>query len=161
LNPRSWTTLWALGEVCLKLRASDMAALILEQARAIKPQDANVLVTLGRVLTEELEFERAKEAFREAIALANDFHAIMALGFVCRELGQNAEAVEVYESLIKRGMSTLGVLVGLAGVPSACVNVDLLAELEKLPRDQTAGTREFDELAAFVRATALDKAGRH
>jgi len=58
-------------------------------------------------------------------------------------------------------MSTLEVLYGLANVPSARVNVDLLAELEKLPRDQTDGTREFDELAAFVRATALDKAGRH
>ena len=161
LNPRSWATLTALGGVCLELQANDMAALILEQARAIRPRDANVLMTLGRVYSEEREYERAKEAFREALALKDDFHAIMALAFVCRELGQNAEAAEVYKSLIKRGMSTLEVLFGLANVPSACVNVDLLAELEKLPRDQTGGTREFDELAAFVRATALDKAGRH
>ena len=160
LNPRNWATLTALGGVCLELQANDMAALILEQARAIRPRDANVLMTLGRVYAEEREYERAKEAFREAVALKDDFYAIMALGFVCRELGQNAEAVEVYKSLIKRGMSTLEVLFGLANVP-ACVNVDLLAELEKLPRDQTDGPREFDELAVFVRATALDKAGRH
>jgi Flp pilus assembly protein TadD len=159
LNPRSWTTLTALGGVCLELQANDMAALILQQARAIKPRDANVLMTLGRVYIEEREYERAKETFREAVALKDDFHAIMALGFVCRELGQNAEAAEVYESLIKRGMSTLEVLFGLSNLPSACVNVDLLAELEKLPRGQAEDTREFDELAAFVRATALDKAG--
>src|SRR5262249_15945100 len=45
-------------------------------------------------------------------------------------------------------------------VPSAFVNVDLLAELDKLSRDQT-DEREFEEYAAFVRARALDKAGRH
>ena len=161
LNPRNWATLTALAGVCLELQANDMAALILEQARAIKPRDANVLVTLGRVYAEEREYERAKEAFREAVALKDDFHAIMALGFVCRELGRNAEAAEAYKSLIKRGMSTLEVLFGLASLPSACVGVDLLAKLDKLPRDPTGGTRDFDELVAFVRATALDKAGRH
>jgi tetratricopeptide (TPR) repeat protein len=161
LNPRNWGTLTALAGVCLELQANDMAALMLEQAQAIRPQDANVLMTLGRIYSEEREYERAKEAFREAVALKDDFHALMALGFVSKELGQNAEAVEVYESLIKRGMSTLEVLVGLTTVPSACVNVDLIGELEKLPRDQTEGRRESAELAAFVRAAALDKAGRH
>src|SRR5262245_44579658 len=101
LNPRSWATLAAPGGVCLELQANETAALILEQARAIMPRDANVLESLGRLYAEEREYERAKEAFREAVALKDDFHAIMALGLVCKELGQNAEAVEVYESLIK------------------------------------------------------------
>src|SRR5262249_2759491 len=87
--------------------------------------------------------------------------AIMGLGWMCMELGQNAEAVEVFESLIKRGMSALPVLFALTGMPSAYINVDLLAELDKLPRDQTEGQQEFEQLAAFVRIRALDKAGRH
>src|SRR5712691_7185779 len=35
LDPRSWTTLTALGGVYLRLEAKEMAALALEQARAI------------------------------------------------------------------------------------------------------------------------------
>jgi len=46
-----------------------MAVLALERARAIKPRDPNILVTLGQVYQEEREYERAKEAFREAVAL--------------------------------------------------------------------------------------------
>jgi tetratricopeptide (TPR) repeat protein len=154
-------TLTALAGVCLELRANEMAALALEQARAIKPRDANVLALLGEVYFQEREYERAKEAYREAVALEDDlFIAIMGLGNVSEELGQIAEAVEAYESLIKRGMSALEVLVALTTLPSAYVNVDLLAELDKLPRIPE-GAREFDEFAAFVRATALDKAGRH
>jgi tetratricopeptide (TPR) repeat protein len=161
LNPRSWMTLTALASVCLELRATDMAALALDQARAIKPRDANVLVMLGEVYIQEHEFERAKEAFREAIALEDDLYAaIMGLGFACEQLGQNAEAVELFKSLLKRGMSTLGVLLAFSSVPSAFINVDLLAELDKLSRNQ-ADEREFEESAAFIRARALEKAGRH
>jgi Flp pilus assembly protein TadD len=161
LNPRSWMTLTALAAVCLELHASDMAALALEQARSIKPRDANILVMLGETYIEEREYERAKETLREAVALEDDLYAaIMGLGFACEQLGQNAEAVKIYESLLKRGMSTLEVLFAFTSVPSAFVNIDLLAELDKLTRNQT-GEREFEQYAAFIRARALDIAGRH
>jgi len=162
LDPRSWITLTALGNVCLELHANDMALLALEQARAIKPRDANVLVTLGEVYRREREYERAKEAYREAVALEDNLlPAIMGLGWACMELGQNAEAVDAFEGLIKRGMSAPAVLFALTGLPSAYINVDLLAELDKLPRGQTESEREFEQLAAFVRISALDKAGHY
>src|SRR5262249_21746798 len=161
LNPRSWKALTALAGVCLELDATDMAALAIEQAGAIKPRDASVLVTLAEIYFKERELERAKEAYRQAVALEDELYAaVVGLGKVCEQLGQHAEAVEVYESLIKRGMSTLEVVFAFTTVPSAFVNVDLLAELDKLSRDQT-DEREFEEYAAFVRARALDKAGRH
>ena len=84
----------------------------------------------------------------------------MGLGNVCMHLGQNAEAVEVYEGLIKRGMSALPVLLGLSSLPLALVNVDLLAELDKLSTNQT-DSPELAEAATFVRYSAFDKAGRH
>src|SRR5262249_57493086 len=46
LNPSSWTTLTALSGVYLALNAPEMAAQALEQAKAIKPNDAAVLMTL-------------------------------------------------------------------------------------------------------------------
>jgi len=139
-----------------------MAVLALEQARAIKPRDSNILVTLGQVYQEEREYERAKEAFREAVALEDTLlPALMGLGNVCMHLGQYAEAVELYEGLIKRGMSAVPVLLALSDLPLALVNVDLLAELDKLSADQIKGNSALTEGATFVRSGAFDKAGRH
>jgi len=161
LNPRSWMTLTALAGVCLELHAGDMAARVLEQARAIKPRDANVLVTLGELYRAEREYELAKEAFREAVTLEDRLlPAVMGLGRVCAELGQNAEAAEVFEGLINRGMSDVAVLFALTGVPSPFIKVDLLAELDKLSRHQSEGGQD-EQHAALVRAAALDGAGRH
>src|SRR5262249_36279812 len=155
LNPRSWMTLTALATVCLELHANDMAAVVMEQARAIKPRDANVLVILGEVYIQEREFERAKEVFRESVALEDDLYAAMiGLGLACEHLGQNAEAMELYESLLKRGMSTLDVLLAFASLPSAFVTANLLAELVKLSSNHY-DKREFEECAAFIRARAL------
>ena len=63
LNPRSWKTLTALSGVYLRLGASEMAALALEQAKAINPNDAGVLVTLGEIYREEREYELAYDAY--------------------------------------------------------------------------------------------------
>ena len=57
-------------------------------------------------------------------------------------------------------MSTLDVLLAFASLPSAFVTVDLLAELNKLSSNHY-DKREFEECAAFIRAWALNKAGRH
>src|SRR5262249_38230764 len=161
LNPRSWKAQTAFARVCVELDATDMAALAIEQARAIKPRDANVLVTLAEIDFKEREFERAKEAYREPWAFDQDLYpAIMGLGNVCQLLGQHAEAVQAFESLIKRGMSTLEVVFAFTSVPLVFVNIDLLAELDKLSRDP-ADERQFEEHAGFIRATAADKAGRH
>src|SRR5262249_44727620 len=161
LNPRSWKTLTALATVYLHFGATDLAAQALEQARAIRPRDSSILLTLAEVYREEREYELAKEAYREAAALEDTLvPAHTGLGHACAHLGQNAEAVEVYEGLIKRGMSSVLVLHALSSMPSALVNVDLLAELDKLPASETED-REFAEAATIVRVMALDKVGRH
>ena len=98
LNPRNWMTLTALASVCLELHANDMAAFVMEQARAIKPRDANVLVMLGEIYIREREFESAKEAFRQAVELEDDLYAaIMGLGLASEHLGQKGEAMKLYE----------------------------------------------------------------
>src|SRR5262245_22825244 len=126
LNPRSWKTLTALAAVCLHFGATDMATQALEQARAIRPRDSKILVTLAEVYREEREYELAKEAYREAVALEDTLEpALIGLGEACMHLGQNAEAVQVYEGLIKRGMSSVLTLHWLSNVPLALVNVDL------------------------------------
>src|SRR5260370_29956929 len=84
LNPRSWMTLTALSGIYLQLDAREMAPQALDQARAIKPKDANVLVTLGEIYRQEREYELPKNAFRPAVALEEDLvPAPLGLGWVC------------------------------------------------------------------------------
>src|SRR5262249_33664911 len=63
--------------------------------------------------------------------------------------------------LIKRGMSAVPVLLALASLPPALVDVDLLVELDKLSANQTEGSPELAEAAAIVRSLAFSQAGRH
>src|SRR5260370_31478442 len=108
LNPRSWMTLTALSGIYLEFDAREMAAQALEQARAIKPKDANVLVTLGEIYRQEREYELAKDAFRQAVALEENLvPAAMGLGWICSYLGHNAEAPRLFEALLNHGMSFL------------------------------------------------------
>jgi tetratricopeptide (TPR) repeat protein len=162
LNPRSWSTLTALSGVYLELGANEMAAQALEQARAIKPQDANVLVTLGEIYRQEREYELAKEAFGSALKIEpNLVPAASGFGWICLYLGHNAEAVETFEGLVKRGVCTFEILAALAQVPSSLITVDLVAETEKLSREFDGKDPHLNNSLRFVHAIGLDKAGRY
>jgi tetratricopeptide (TPR) repeat protein len=161
LHPRSWMTLTALSGVYLALGAPEMAAHALEQARAIKPDDSNVLATLGEVYREEREYELARDAYRQALAIEPDLApAATGLGWVCSYMGEDGEAVEVFERLVERGARSLEVLHALTSLPASLVSVDVLAEMEKVVREPTLDKPIFESALAFIRATALDKAGR-
>ena len=162
LNPRSWKTLTALSGVYLRLDASEMAALALEQAKAINPNDAGVLVTLGEIYREEREYELAYDAYRDAAKLDPSLvPAALGSATICMHLGRYAEAAHVLEDLIERGMLSIDVLHGLAGLPAGLIHVDVLTELDKVVRSETAPDAEFAVLAAFNRVAALDKQGRY
>ena len=162
LNPRSWTTLTALSGVYSCLGANEMAAQALEQAKAIKPQDTSILLTIGEIYRDQNEYELARDAYRQALALeANLVPAAMGLGWICSHMGQHAEAADAFEGLIKRGMRSIEVLHALTGLPAALVSIDLLTELDKVVCDQSADKARLENMAAFTRAAALDRAARH
>jgi len=162
LDPGSWTTLTVLSSVYLRLNAKEMAAKILEQANLIKPNDANVLVTLGEIYREEQEYEVARDTFSRAVELdPNLLPAAMGLGSSYSSLGQHAEAAQVFEGIIKRGAPLFDALDGLANLPASFVSIDLLSQLDKVIRDEGRDKAEFDNHVAFIRAAALDHAGRH
>lgn len=162
LNPRSWSTLTALSGVYLELGAREMAALALEQARAINPQDPAILVTLGEIYIREREYEKAKDAFAEAVALDKSYVAAeTGYGWACLHLGENETAARVFEGLLDRGVRTLEVLTALTYLPASLVHADLLDAIDKHVADVAEREGIVDPAIAFVRATALDKIGRH
>jgi tetratricopeptide (TPR) repeat protein len=161
LNPRSWKALTALSAVYLELGASEMAAQTLEQARAIKPNDAGIFATLGKIYQAEREYELAYDSYGSAIELdpALDI-AVIGLGVSCMYLGRYGEAVKVFEGLIKRGNRSLVAFSALAESPSPLVSLDLMSELSKVAPDKKQDKIEFESAIAAIKAAALDKAGK-
>ena len=110
LNPRSWMTHAALAGVYLRLDAKEMAAHTLEQARAIKPKEPTILVTLGETYSEEREYERARDAYREAIEVEPGMtEAAIGLAYACIALGQHNEAADALERLIGEALGPCAV----------------------------------------------------
>jgi Flp pilus assembly protein TadD len=162
LNPRNWMTLTALSGVYLRLGAIEMAKQTIDQARSIEPREPGVLLVLGDILREEREFHLARDAYRQAVATDPSLApAAVGLGWCLADLGEYQEAARVFETLIERGMRLLEPLRALASFPASVVRIDLLTQLEKAVREPGESEVEFDISAAFIRATALDRAGRH
>jgi tetratricopeptide (TPR) repeat protein len=162
LNPENWRALTALSAVYLELGASEMAAHTLEKASSIEPHDASILITLGEIYREECEYELAQDAYRKAAELDHSLLAAsVGLGACCTQLGQYAEAADIFESLLKRGFYSPVVFFELLNLPPSLVKVDMLPELGKMLRDEKDGGAKLESSAAFIRASVLDRAGRH
>ncbi len=162
LNPKDWKTLTALSGVYLRLGAGVMAARTLEQAAQLKPEDTNILITLGEIYREEREYEASAVAFRRASALDRSLHAAkMGLGLSCTHLGQLTEAAAAFEELVEDGSRKVKLLYSLSQLPAQLVNADVLSLLDEVVPDAHEGKNDLDSALAFTRAAALDKAGRH
>ncbi len=162
LNPRSWITYTALAGVYLRLDAREMAAQALEQARAIKPNEASILVTLGEVYREEREYELARVVLEQAVAVEPDLEAaIVGLASVYVTLGDHGKAVDTLNTLFTRRPPSLGALISLLSLPKQFIERDVLQDLAKLGPAEGLNEGENKTILAFVKAAALDKAGRH
>ena len=160
-NPRNIPTLTALSGVYLEMKAPETAAYTLEQARAINPKDSNVLITLGEIYRAEMEYDLAKQAFVDAREVEPDLlPATTGYGWACSALGENAEAIATFEELVKKGINKFEPFSALAPLPGALMSIDFLAELQKYL--EGPDTSDSDEtMVTFVKAAALDKAGRY
>lgn len=158
LNPDSWLTLTALSGVCLELDAKEMAAKVLVQARAIKPNDAGVLVTLAEIYREEREYELARDAFREAATLEPGLE-IAAVGLARSHLalGEIDEAAKLLDAQIRRVGVSASALAAIVQLPPAKVEIDILAALAALEKRDNSVRDDTSGSVAFIRAAALDK----
>lgn len=162
LNPRSWSTLTALAGVYIRLDANEMAEHTLERARALNPKEPSILTTLGELYNEEREYEFARDTFRNALDVELGMEeAAVGLAHAYTSLGQHTEAAEVLDGQMKRGGNSLAVLGAVAALPASEIRCDLLAELDKVVQRPTESKVEFENIQAFARVAALDKAGRY
>lgn len=162
LNPRSWITLTALSGVYLRLGAREMAAQTLEQAARLRPDDVNILVTLGEIYRDDREYELAVETFRKALEEEPDLAvATQGLASTLSSLGEDAKAAHLLEGLVKRQGVSVTTLYSLARLPKDVVSVDLVSLLQDVERSTEAHDEEDKIAMEFTRAAIFDKAGRH
>jgi tetratricopeptide (TPR) repeat protein len=162
LNPHNWMTLTALSGIYLRLGAIEMAKRAIEQARLIEPKQAGALLLQGDILRGDSEYDLARDAYREALALDPSLvAATIGLGWCLADLGEYPQAAEVFESLIQRGIPLVEPLRALASFPATAVRIDLLRQLDKVHRQQDESTAQFERAIAFIRAAGLDRAGHH
>jgi tetratricopeptide (TPR) repeat protein len=162
LNPRNWMTLTALSGVYLRLGAVEMAKQTIGQARLIEPKQGSVLLLQGDIFREDREYEFARDAYRQALAIDPSLvAAAIGQGWCLADLGEYRQAAEVFEAIIQRGIPLVEPLRALASFPAGAVRIDLLRQLDKVHRQQDESTAQFERAIAFIRATGLDRAGHH
>ena len=137
-----------------------MAAQTLELARAIKPQDANVLITLGEIYNEEHEYVYARDAFAEALKAEPDLlPAVTGLGWAHLHLGDNVDAAATFRDNCRRAApyrSNRWPRLRLFR------RLSLASTCWPSSRNTSKVRQDAEEIqVAFVRAAALDKAGRY
>jgi len=151
-----------LGNALGELGRHEEAIARYDRVLGITPNNIDALIKRGHTLA---GLERDDEAILEydkALAIApGNAEALTARGHALITLGRDAEAAELLKGLIKRGVHSADVILGLASLPASLVGLDLVTQLAKMSQLEGREKNEFNNVAGFIRATALHRAGRH
>ncbi len=162
IRPKYAEARHSLGNAFAALGRHSEAIVQYDNAIATRPDYVDAHLELGNVLGALGRHEEAIAWYDQALAIRSDHvEALSARGYALVRVGNDAEAGKIFEGLIKRGVHSLHHLLALTSAPALVISIDLLAKLNQVARQETDDEAEFENLAAFVRAAALDKMGRH
>jgi tetratricopeptide (TPR) repeat protein len=151
-----------LATAYLRLGARELSVQALEQARRLKPDDADIDLILAEVYREAREYELAAECYRKVINRTPSYaEAAHGLGDCCIHLGQLTEAAAHLEQAHELKPESLTILYALSQLPRSANRVLVLQALEGVGKSEGEDQADFDSLVLFTRAAALDQLGRH
>ena len=160
LRPNFADAYQSLAIALSKLGQPDAAIENYTRALAIRPDYTEAQLGLANALVMLERYEEAMDRYNEVLALnPNCVEALNARGHLLMRMGRDAEAVELFTALVKRDEHALDTLLALSSVPRL-VDFDLLSELDKVVGADRENTAQSED-ASFIRAAALDTAGRH
>src|SRR5262249_5012703 len=152
----------SLGNARVMTGHHEEAIVSYQKALALRPQDANLRFRLGNALEALGRQDEARQSYEQALAIdPTHVGALLGREEELRRRGEYAEAAEVLEDLIQRGVCSARVLFALANMPASVTTVDILAQLDRVTRQDGEDREPFKSFRGFARAAALDKAGRH
>jgi tetratricopeptide (TPR) repeat protein len=151
-----------LATAYLRLGARELSAQTLEQARRLKPDDADIDLILAEVYREAREYELAAECYGKIIDRSpSHAEAAHGLGDFCIHLGQLTEAAAFLERAHELKPESVTILYALSQLPKSATRVQVLQALEEVRKSEGEDQADFDTLLLFTRAAALDRLGRH
>jgi tetratricopeptide (TPR) repeat protein len=129
---------------------------------AISPKDVKALVKRGYMLSALRKDRQAVTEYDKALAIRrDDTEALTGRGISLIRLGQEASAAEIFNSMIKRGVRSVEVLLAITSLPASMVSTDLLALSTEVVRLEGRDKAGFENIFGFVQAAGLDRASRH
>ena len=133
LCPKDWRVHAALSGVNLKLNRADTAITNLEQAQQLKPGDLSLIGTLAEIYKDQKEYELAAECF-EKIGEKEGFlkELVFSLAVCYEHLGRLDKVHAIYEALLKQGICTVELVLGLAQLPQSLASDDVFSLLDKI-----------------------------
>jgi tetratricopeptide (TPR) repeat protein len=150
-----------LGNALGELDRHEEAVARYDRVLGLSPNNLDALLKRGHTLAGLERHDEAILEYDKALALApGNAEALIARGNAMIMLGRDAEAAELLKRLINRGVNSAEVILGLASLPTSLVGLDLVTQLAKMSHLEGREKNQFDNIAGFVRATALDWAGR-
>jgi tetratricopeptide (TPR) repeat protein len=152
--PEGTHTLVALSTVYLQMGTRDLAIECIQKALKIGSADAAVYLTLGKILDEEKDYDRASEAYSKAIHLEPNWREPQLLLAFCHEnLGDVSASRKILIRRLEGGDKSLGVLAGLLQLPAHSDDPPLREIFSQLSID------ERDPRYLFARAQVRSRAG--
>lgn len=160
LNPEDWTILTSLAQSYLSLGANEMAIQVLEQARAIAEDEAEIHYTLGLIYDREREYALAVEAFEKATDLDPDHaQATLALGLCRVHLGDLKQAAVAFDRSHRSNPASLAPITASAQLPGNLARFDVAEALRGTRKQSDESDEENRVRMAFAEANLLHRAG--
>jgi tetratricopeptide (TPR) repeat protein len=161
-----------IGAALRDLDRNEEAIAQYEKAIALWPNYAEAHNSLGNALDLARRYEDAIAHYEKAIVIRPNYaDAHVNLGMALWALGRHEEAIQRYETLVaispdyietlKNRGDILSVLLALTQLPEPILTIDVLSRIDKLVAQGGREQAEFENLADFIRATVLDRSGRH
>jgi tetratricopeptide (TPR) repeat protein len=160
--PKDHVNLTNLATAYLRLGARELSAQTLEQARRLKPDDADIDLILAEVYREAREYELAAECYRKVLDRNPSYaEAAHGLGDCCVHLGQLPEAAASLERAHELKPESVTILYALSQLPKPVSGVQTLETLDRVRKAEGENKDDFDTLLLFTKAVALDRQARH
>jgi tetratricopeptide (TPR) repeat protein len=156
--PKDWVNLTNLATALLKSGGRQLAQCLIEQAKALKPDDSEIYRVLAEIHREERQYQLAAECFRKAHDLAPpNFETAHALGDCYFQMGFMTAAAAALELAHKLEPRSVHVLYSLSQLPSHARTIDLQAALDRARRTEALSHEEFETALCFVKASVLER----
>ena len=162
LDPDDWTILTNLARLYLGLSAPELSARTLEQALAIKDDDADIHCTLGQIYDHQCEYERAAGCFEKALECdPNHKAAAYELGSSYVYMGRLEDAAPAFLQAHSIDRQFIAPIAALCQLPAGLVDLNLQSAIEAVQSSRGSDNEKLEFWVSFSKAAVFDKLKRH